>query len=73
MKFAAGLTVSGIVGFLLLEALKIVLVPVSAWVLGMLVVLVKIVLVAFVVLIFAGVIGVGVWLYRRGQKDSVEV
>lgn len=72
MKFAAGLTVSGIVGFLLLEALKIVMVPVSAWVLGMLVVLVKIVLVALVVLMAAGVIGVGVWIYRRGQKASVE-
>ena len=73
MKFAAGLTVSGIVGFLLLEALKVVMVPVSGWVLGMLVVLVKIVLVVSVVLLAAGVIGIGVWIYRRGQKASVEV
>jgi hypothetical protein len=73
MRFAAGLTVSGILGFLLLEALKIVLVPVSAWVLAFLVILVKVVLVALVVLVAAAVIGVGVWLYRRGQKASVEV
>jgi len=71
-KFAAGLTVSGILGFLLLEALKIVMVPVAAWVLSLLVVVVKIVLVALVVLVAAAVIGVGVWLYKRGQKASAE-
>lgn len=71
-KFAAGLTVSGILGFLLLEALKVVMVPVAGWVMGLLVIVVKVVLVALVILAAAAVIGAGVWIYKRGQKASVE-
>ena len=37
MKFAAGLTVTGILSFIILEALKIIMVPVTTWVLGLLV------------------------------------
>ncbi|MBT8397378.1 MAG: hypothetical protein KJN92_10445 [Gemmatimonadetes bacterium] len=73
MRFAAGLTVTGVLSLLLLEALKVVLIPVSAWLLGVLVVLVKAVLIALVLLVAAAVIGGGVWLYKRGQKSSVEV
>lgn len=72
MKFAAGLTVTGILGLLLMEALKIIMVPVSAWLLSVLVVVVKIVLILVAILIAAGVIGVGVWIYRRGKKASAE-
>ena len=71
-KFAAGLTLSGILGFLLLEALKIVMVPVAAWLMGLLVIVVKVVLVALVILAAAAVIGIGVWIYKRGQKASAE-
>ena len=71
-KFAAGLTVSGILGFLLLEALKVVMVPVAGWVMGLLVIVVKVVLVLLVILAAAAVIGGGVWIYKRGQKSSVE-
>lgn len=72
MKFAAGLTVSGIIGFLLLEALKIIMVPVTAWVMGLLAVLLKIVLVTVALGVAALVIGVGVYFYKRQQKASVE-
>ncbi len=72
-KFAAGLTVSGILGFLLLEALKIVMVPVGAWLMGLLVIVVKVVLVVLVILVAAAVIGVGIWIYKRGQRASAEV
>ena len=70
MKFAAGLTVTGILGFLLLEALKIIMVPVTAWVLGLLAIALKIALVGLVLVV---VIGVGVFLYRRQQKAEAEV
>ena len=73
MRFAAGVTVTGVLSLLLLEALKVVLVPVSAWLLGFLVIVVKVVLIVLVVMVAAGVIGGGVWLYKRGQKSSVEV
>jgi len=70
MKFAAGLTVTGILGFLLLEALKIIMVPVTAWVMGLLVVALKIALIGLVLMV---VIGVGIFLYRRQQKAAAEV
>jgi hypothetical protein len=69
MKFAAGLTITGVISFLLLEALKIVMVPVSAWVLGMLVVVIKIVLVAGALGIGAGVLFL---LYKWQKKASAE-
>ena len=69
MKFAAGLTVTGILGFLLLEALKIIMVPVTAWVMGLLVIVLKIALVGLVLVV---VTGVGVFLYRRQQKAEAE-
>ena len=70
MKFAAGLTVTGILGFLLLEALKIIMVPVTAWLMGLLVIALKIALIGLVLVV---VIGVGIFLYRRQQKAAAEV
>jgi hypothetical protein len=67
MKFAAGLTVTGILGFLLLEALKIIMVPVTAWVMGLLAIALKIALIALVLVV---VIGVGIFLYSRQQKAA---
>lgn len=65
MKLAAGLTVSGIIGFLLLEALKILMVPITAWVMGLLALALKILL---VVAGIALALGVGVFFLRRSQK-----
>ena len=69
MRFAAGLTVTGVLGFLLLEALKIVMVPVTAWVMGLLVVALKI----FLIVIALGVVaGVVFFIYKRQQKAAAE-
>jgi hypothetical protein len=65
MKFAAGLTVSGIIGFLLLEALKILMVPITAWVMGLLALALKIILISLGVL---AAIGVGFFFYRRSKR-----
>jgi len=69
MKFAAGLTVTGVLGFLLLEALKIIMVPVTAWIMGLLVVALKI----FLIVIALGIaVGVGIFIYKRQQKAAAE-
>ncbi len=65
MKLAAGLTVSGIIGFLLLEALKILMVPITAWVMGLLALALKVLL---VVLGIGAALGVGVFFLRRSRK-----
>ena len=65
MRFAAGLTVTGVIGWLLMEALKILMVPVTAWVMGLLALALKVVLVG---LGFGAAIGVGVFFIRRAQK-----
>lgn len=70
MKYAATLTATGIVGLLLLEALKILLAPVAAWLLVIVMFAVK-----------AAVIGLGVilalvlsvYMYKRMTRDPDEV
>ena len=69
MRFAAGLTATGIIGFLLLEALKILMVPITAWVMGLLATALKIFL---IVLGIAATVGVGVFVYRRRAKNAQE-
>jgi hypothetical protein len=69
MRFAAGLTASGVIGFLLLEALKILMVPITAWVMGLLAIALKILLITFGV---AAALGVGVFVFRRSRKASAE-
>ena len=49
MRFAAGLTATGVIGWLLLEALKILMIPVTAWVMGLLAAALKIALMALAV------------------------
>jgi len=66
-RFAAGLTITGIIGFLLLEVLKILMVPITAWVMGLLAMALKIVLVT---LGLAVAIGVGIVLLRRSRSSS---
>ena len=69
MRFAAGLTATGIIGFLLLEALKMLMEPITIWVMGLLAVALKILLVS---LGAATALGVGFYLYRRSKKASAE-
>ena len=73
MRFAAGLTVSGILGFLLLEALKIVMVPVTAWIMGLLAMALKVVLVVMGVLAVGIAVAVGMFVYKRFQRKSAEI
>jgi len=70
MRFAAGLTLTGILGFLLLEVLKMVMVPVTAWIIGFLALVLKIALVVLGLAMAAVVIGVAVFLYRRFRKKA---
>jgi hypothetical protein len=69
MRFAAGLTATGIVGWLLLETLKILVVPVTAWIMGLLAVALKI---ALMVLAVGAALGVGVFFFRRARKAQAE-
>ena len=69
MRFAAGLTATGVIGWLLLEALKILMVPVTAWFMGLLAVALKIALMALAV---GAALGVGVFFFRRARKAQVE-
>ena len=69
MRFAAGATATGIIGFLLLEALKILMVPITAWVLGLLAVALKVLLITVAA---ATAIGVDFFVYRRSQKASAD-
>lgn len=67
MRLAAGLTATGIIGFLLLEALKILMVPITAWIMGLLALALKILLIALGVV---AAVGVGVFFYRRSRKGT---
>ena len=69
MKFAAGLTVSGILGFIVLEVLKLLLPTLAAWVLAVLGFAFKILLVGVGLVVVAGFIGLAVFLYRRSGKS----
>jgi len=74
MRFAAGLTITGALSFIVLEALKIIMVPVTAWVMGLLAVGLKIVLIALAAVLglvgLALAIGLGVFFYNRSQKNG---
>ena len=67
MRFAGGVTVAGILGFIILEALKILMIPITAWVMGLLAMALKIALIAAAAL---AAVGVGVFVYKRSQKAS---
>lgn len=69
MRFAGGVTIAGILGFIIVEALKILMVPITAWVMGLLAIALKILLIS---LAAATAIGVGVFLYRRSQNANSE-
>ncbi len=68
-KFAATLTVSGLIGFLILEALKILLAPVAAWLLGIVALAIKVVLVVLGVGVVLVVLAFSFWAYRRYRRS----
>jgi lipid-A-disaccharide synthase-like uncharacterized protein len=69
MRFAAGLTATGVIGWLLLEALKTLMIPVTAWVMGLLAAALKIALMALAV---GAVLGLGVFFFLRSRKAQAE-
>lgn len=73
MKFAAGLTVTGILGFLLMEIAKLIMPAIAAGIVAFLALVVKILLIALVVMVAAAVLGIGYFFYKRGKKHEVEV
>lgn len=68
-KFATTLTVSGLLGFLILEALKIVLAPVAGWLMGILAVALKIALIVLGVGLGIVVLALSIWAFRRYRKS----
>ena len=72
MKFAAGLTVSGVIGFIVLEALKLVMPAVTVWVIGILTILLKIILIGVVIFVVLSLLGIGFFFYKRSQRAEME-
>ena len=72
MKFAAGLTVSGVIGFIVLEALKMVMPAVTVWVIGILTILLKIILIGIVIFVVLSLLGIGFFFYKRSQRAEME-
>ena len=68
MRFAAGLTATGIIGFLLLEALKILMVPITAWVMGLLATALKVLLMVLGLAAAVAAVGLGIYFYRRTRR-----
>jgi hypothetical protein len=77
MRFAAGLTITGIFSFIIIEALKILMVPVTAWVMAVLAVGLKVAV--FAVVAVGGLLavalagGVGIFLYNRSKGRETRV
>lgn len=67
MKYAAAVTATGLLGLLLLEALRILLAPVAAWLLIAVMVAVKAVVIGLGVIL---ALVLSVYLYRRMTRDS---
>lgn len=72
MKFAAGLTVSGIIGFVLLEVLKFLLPSLAAWLLAVLTFLLKVLLLGIGLAVLVTMVGIGIFLYKRANRSKVE-
>ena len=70
MRFAAAITATGLLSFLLLEIAKLFIAPLIAWALGVLAIALKVLLLALAV---GAAIGVGVYFYRRSKNASAEI
>ncbi len=70
MKVAASMTVTGLLGLLVLEALKILLAPVAAWLMGLVAVALKIALVVFGLGLAVVVLALSIWAYRRFSRSE---
>jgi hypothetical protein len=73
MKFAAGLTVSGVIGFILMEVAALLMPTLAAGILAFLVLALKAILILFVIAVAAGALGLVYFFYKRGQRAEAEV
>jgi uncharacterized membrane protein YobD (UPF0266 family) len=73
MRFAAGITVSGIIGLLIMELVKAIGPSIVNWIVGVLALLLKVALIGLFLLAVLIVIGVAVFFYRRGQRARGEL
>lgn len=73
MKFAAGITISGIISFILLEVAKLLMPAIAAGIMAFVVLVLKAILIIFVIALAALAIGVGVFFYKRANRNRVEV
>ena len=71
MKLVASLTATGLLGFLLLEALKILLAPVAAWLLGFVMVAVKFFLIgSAIIAVVIGSVFAWRWIAKNREKNG---
>ena len=72
MKAAAAVSISGLIGLILLEVLRVVLTPVLIWAFGILVVVVKFLLIAVAILLAVSAIAGTVFVVRkvRGSRTA---
>lgn len=70
MRFAAGLTITGVLGYLVMEALKILLAPVAVWLLGVVMLVTKVLLMTLGIAVLLGIAAAGYWAYRRWSESS---
>lgn len=73
MRFAAGITVSGIIGLLIMELMKAIGPSLVSWTVGVLGFLLKVALIGLFLLAVLTLVGVAVFFYRKGQRARGEV
>lgn len=72
MRFAAGITVTGIISLIVIEALKLIVPTVAVWLVAALVLLLKVLAIVVVLILVGGALGVGFFVYKRTQRHRVE-
>lgn len=72
MRFAAGITVTGIISLIVIEALKLIVPTLAVWLVAALTVLLKVLAIAVVLTLAAGAVGVGFFVYKRTQRSRGE-
>jgi hypothetical protein len=73
MRLAATLTVTGVIGVLVLEALKVLLAPAGFWLLGVVMFAVKLLLIGLALVATVVVAGGLIWAYRRWARNAGEI
>jgi Flp pilus assembly protein TadB len=72
MRFAAGITVTGIISLIVIEALKLLVPTLAVWLVAALTLILKVLAIGVVLMLVVGILGVGFFVYKRTQRHSVE-